>query len=757
MAGATDGAYCEGQDELEQLAATFLPRASKLRPARSSLELVERSQLVGTLLESPAPLIVVSAPAGYGKSILLAQWADAAPVPAAWLQLDVTDNDPVVFLSYLTEALSRVAPVDPTIADLLRVPSPPIDELILPRLGEALEAAQPFLLILDDAHLLQSAACWGHLAALLEQLPPGAHLAVGTRSEAPLPIARLRADGRVAELRLADLRLTRAEAHELLRLRGAEADDEALDGLLELTEGWATGLYLALLAGRGRPAAEWLPHLHGDLHVIASYLTAEVLEHQSPGLQEFLLRTSILDQLSPGLCRAVTEDDRAHDHLTRLARENLFVMALDDHDEWYRYHHLFAELLAAQLERRDPNEVPRLHARAAAWYQQHEDLGRAVRHWVAAGDIAAAASPTFAAAQGYVFRGEVESARRLLDAFTDEELSSHVALTMTAGWLYGTVIGDPTKGERWRRAACSVATGDERMPGDLGSWRAYQLALRAFLAPDGISRMLEDAESSAACRQRDSEAAIESQRVLGVATYLNGAPRRASRAFQEVVGDSTDPATRSYALAFLSLIAADEGRSDDAGELDRRALELTPGMTLDVSPGMYLALPMMLAHARVLAARDDPDWRAQVKSCALHLSSMVPQVPWRILLTCVVLGEISVQRDESADADLWVARAEAQLRASPDAGILRGRVLRLREALEQRRLTQPLTAAERRVLDLLPTQLSAPQIAARLFVSGNTVKTHTSHLYAKLGVTTRTAAVERARDLGLLRPPEQNS
>jgi LuxR family transcriptional regulator, maltose regulon positive regulatory protein len=756
MAWTTDETHHEGQDEPEPLAATFQPRASKLRPARAHLALVERTRLVGALLKSPASLVVVSAPAGYGKSTLLAQWADAVTVPASWLQLDAADNDPVVFLTYLGAALSKVAHVDPTVADLLQIQSPPIHELILPRLGDALDAAQPFLLVLDDAHLVQNEACWHHLALLLEQFPPGARLALGTRHELPLPTDRLRAAGRLAEVRMGDLRLTRAEAGEVLRLHGATADDEALDGLLELTEGWATGLYLATLAGEGRPPGEWLRPLRGNLRTIAGYLTAEVLERQPAELQEFLLRTSILDQLCPGLCRAVTGNDDAPEHLARLARENLFVTALDDRDEWYRYHHLFAELLAAQLERHEPDEAPRLHGRAAAWYRQRGDAGRAVRHWVAAGDTNAAAWPSFVAVQEYVDHGQVESARRLLDVFTDAELSRHLALTMAAGWFYGTVIGDPSRGERWRHAACSVAVGDECMPDHQGSWRAWQLGLRAFLAPDGVTGMLKDAESSVACEQPSFAHAVESQRVLGVATYLNGAPRRASRAFKDLLRDSADPLTCSYGLAFLSLIAADEGCWDDARELDRRALELTPGMALDLSPGMYMAMPILLAHARVVAAGPDSAWRDQVVSCERYLANMVPQIPWRIMLICVVLGEICLKHGEPGDADRWASRAEVQLRASRDTGMLSGRVARLRQSVEELRMADPLTSAERRILDLLPTQLSAPQMAARLFVSGNTVKSHVSHLYTKLGVTTRTAAVERARELGLLRPPEQS-
>jgi len=741
--------------DLEHRVLGFQPVGSRLKPPEPRLTMIRRDSLVEALERSAAPLVLVTAPAGYGKTTALTQWAVAGRRPLAWVQLDAADNDPVVLLTYIATALSRVAPVDPGVLDLLQLRSPPLAERVMPALGAAVAEAPPFLLVLDDGHLVFGEDCWAHIALLVDHLPHGAQLAVATRREPPLPLPRLRAAGRLAELRLEDLRLDHDEAVRLLELHGAALDDEGREHLIDITEGWATGLYLATLASAGRAAGDWLPHVRGERREIAAYLAAEVLERQPADVQRFLLHTSVLDRLSPSLCRAVTGDDLAHEHLARLARENLFVTALDDRDEWYRYHHLFAELLAAQLERREPDEALLLHARAAAWFDRRGDAGRAVRHWIAAGDVATAAWPAFVAVQDYVDRGQVESARRLLDAFTDAELSRHLALTMAAGWLYGTVIGDPSKGERWRHAACSVAVGDECMPDDLGSWRAWQLGLRAFLAPDGVTRMLEDAESGAACEQPSSAHAVESQRVLGVATYLNGAPRRAAQAFRELLCDSADPVTRSYALAFLSLIAADAGDRDEARELGRQALALTPGMALDISPGMYMAMPMLLAHARVRAASHDPDWRAPVQACERYLVDMVPQIPWRITLICVILGEICLQHAEPGEVERWTARAEAQLRAGRDAGMLRGRVARLRQAVEELRMADPLTAAERRVLDLLPTQLSAPQIAARLFVSGNTVKTHMSHLYTKLEVTTRTAAVERARELGLLRPPEQ--
>jgi LuxR family maltose regulon positive regulatory protein len=649
-----------------------------------------------------------------------------------------------------------VAPVDPAILDLLQLRTPPIHDRILPSMAASLSVAEPFVLALDDGHLLTNDTCWRLVATLLEHVPKGTQLAVGTRSSPALPLARLRAADELAEYGPADLAMDRRETRELLRLHDRALDPAALDDLLGATEGWAAGLRLALLAGADPSTGDWLPDVRGDHRAIAAFLTEEVLERQSEELQRFLLHTSILDRLSPELCRAVTGDDRAAENISTLARESSFITAMDERDEWFRYHHLFGELLANLQRRRAPAELPELHRRAAEWHQAHGDSERAVRHWLAAGDAAAAAWPTFTAIQELVDRGQVESARHMLDSFTDRQLSEHVALTMAAGWLYGTVIGDPVKGERWRRAACTVPVGDELMPDGYTSWSTFQAGLRAFLAPDGATRMLADAELALSCEPEGSPDIAETSRPLGVAAYLNGHPRRAARIFRDVADTHVQGDCVSYALAFLSLIAADEGRWDDAERLDREALELTPTMTLDVSPGMFLALPMLLAHARVLARNGEAEAQSVIERTERYLGDMVPQIPWRVIMIEVMLGEVELFRDDLAAAERWLRRAEATLATSPDPGMLRGRARRLGEALEERRLADPLTAAERRVLDLLPTQFTAPQIAARLFVTTNTVKSHMKHAYIKLGVTTRTAAVERGRELGLLSPRDDD-
>jgi LuxR family maltose regulon positive regulatory protein len=650
-------------DEREHQLLGFEPLGSRLRPPRAQVKLVRRSTLVETLLKTTAALVLVSAPAGAGKSTALAQWAREDPRPTKWLQLDEADNDPVLLLSYLIVSLAGISPVDPALLDLLQLRQPPIADRILPSLAASIAAALPFLLVLDDGHLIHNDASWRIIDCLLEQLPAGAQLAIGSRKDPPLPLARLRAAGHLCAFRMDGLAMDRDEARQLLELNGCRAEDDELDAVLTLTEGWATGLYLAILAGQGRDGSGWLPRVHGDQREIAAYLTTEVLERQPQNLQEFLLATSILDRLSPALCRAVTGRDDAHELLAQLARENLFVNPLDERGEWYRYHHLFGELLRVELERREPQSLPELHERAAAWHDERGDPETAIRHWLAAGDLAAAAQPTFIACQDLVDRGKVETARRLLDRFSDEQLQSQIALTLAAAWLYGTVTGDPVRGERWIRAACAAPADDRLIGGGGGgdTWYSFQLGLRAFLAPNGIGQMLQDAEASYSLEQRLPGADLsEAKRVLGVACYLSGHPRRAARLFAGVTGESGSPSSRGYALAFLALIALDEHRWDDAADYERRAREQCPEMTLDISPGMYLALPMLLAGVRMLAHNHGAALVTERVRAARHLEQMVPQAPWRVILGAVVLGEAALAEGDLADAERWAVRPKGR-------------------------------------------------------------------------------------------------
>ena len=720
----------------------FRPLGSRLRPPRAHLKLVVREALVERLCRSGAPLVLVNAPAGYGKTTLLAQWVERDGRPFAWLQLDRIHDDPVAFLRYLASALGNVVAVDDRIVDLLAEREPPIEEVILPGLGSAVEAAAPFLLVLDDAHLVGNPACWRYADAALDQLPDGARLALASRGEPPLPLPRRRANGDLIEILPDDLRLTSEEARSVLGLHGCEAGDAELDDLLRVTEGWPTGIYLALLAGDGCPARDVLAHLRGDRREIAGYLTTEVLDRQPAAVQEFLLRTSILDQLSSGLCHAVTGQANAAGLLERLARDSLFVTPLDDHDAWYRYHSLFAELLRAQLERRTPETVPDLHLRAAAWYEAHGDGERAVRHAVAAGDADAVADLAALTCDVFIQAGQNERARQLLEAFSDAQLGAHPALAITAGAL-ANYLPD-ARVQRWAGLSARLTLDDGPTPVGAASLRSWRAVWQANLARDGVTRMLEDA--TLACELeaegRDPSWLCGAQELQCMALYLLGRVHHAQRALEATARTAAGHADEeSWVLGLQTLIAADQGRWDDAVELDRQIREKTT---------QPKNLPPILAHALVLAHRDDPDLVAYLDKAERDARESFSPTEWRMILAATVFAGIALRRDDMAAAERWTAEAEAILRRYPDAGILRGRTRQLRKALEERRMAEPFTAAERRILDLLPTQLTAGQIAARLFLTRNTVKSHTSHIYRKLGVTSRTDAVETARRLGLL-------
>ena len=688
-------------DVFEQQLLGFEPIASRLRPPRTQVRLVQRDVLLGRLTSSEAPLVILTAPAGAGKSISLWQWTERDARPAAWLQLDEADDDPVELLLYLAVTLGRVAAVEQAVLDLLQVREPPIRERLLPSLAASIEQAAPFLLVLDDAHLVTNEASWELIAFVLDQLPPGATLAIGTRREPLLPLARMRAAGLVEEFHVQDLAMDLEEARELLDLSGCRPAEQTLSSLVTLTEGWPTGLYLAALAGAAGDDGDLLAQSHGDQRAIASYLTSEVLDQQPAGTQAFLLETCILDRLSSPVCNAVTAGHSSQLMLERLAAENLFVIPLDGRDEWFRYHHLFGELLRTELEHRRPGVAATLHARAAAWYHEHGDEERAVRHWMAAGDVQTAAEPAFNACQELVDRGQVERANRLLELFSDGQLASEVPLTMAAAWFYGTVAGHPEKGDRWIRAV-RLAPADDRPLIDGSTWHSMQLSLMAFLAPEGIGQMLRNAEEALAL-EPPHVGVTDTMRLLAVAHYLSGHPRRADKLFEEFTAACSDPALCAYALAFRAVIASDERRWDDAVALEQRAREQCPAMTLDVSPGMFLALPMLLARVAVLAHLKHEGLADERETAARHLAVMVPQAPWRVILGAVVLGDAALSVGDLPDAGRWTARAEQVLQRYPDAGILTGRVKRLRQALEERRLAEPLTPAERGVLELLPT------------------------------------------------------
>lgn len=422
--------------------------ATKLRIPPARAVLVPRPHLLARLDEGLArPLILVTAPAGFGKTTLVSTWARACRCPVAWLALEPADSDPARFLAYVVAALQAVDDrLGRSVLDLLRSPQPQAPELepgLALLINDLAARTDDIVLVLDDYHMIETPAIHRALAFLLAHLPPQAHLAIAGRADPPLPLARLRGRGQLAELHAADLRFTQAEAGEFLRdVMGLELSADDVAALADRTEGWATGLQMAAvsLRGRDRPAA-FIREFTGSNRYILDYLLEEVLERQPPATQAFLLRTSLLERLTGPLCAEMLDvgrdpreerPDAAHSSaiLAQLERDNLFIVPLDDRREWYRYHRLFADLLQKRLQVTAPATVPALHRRASAWYERHEMPDAAIGHALAARDFEHAAGLIEGTAEAAFMRGEAATVRRWLTALPDSFVHARPALCL---------------------------------------------------------------------------------------------------------------------------------------------------------------------------------------------------------------------------------------------------------------------------------------------------------------------------------------
>ncbi len=454
---------------------------------------VSRPRLLGRLNEGlHRKLTLISAPAGFGKTTLVSEWLvasagrslQAVSRQVAWLSLDENDSDPTRFLAYLIAALQTITPnLGEGLSDALQSPQPPpIESVLAALLNELAAIANNVVLVLDDYHVINAQAVDHALTFLLEHLPPTMHLVITTREDPPLPLARMRARGQLVELRAADLRFTASEAAEFLnQVMGLKLSAQEIAALENQTEGWIAGLQLAALSMQGHEdVAGFIRSFAGDHHYIVDYLVEEVLQRQPELVRTFLLQTSILDRLSGPLCSAVTGQNDSKMLLGALERGNFFVVPLDDKRHWYRYHHLFADVLHAHLIAEQPDQVAVLHRRASAWYTENGLPADAIRHALAAADFARAAElieltvPTT--------RRSRQEAMLLgwLQALPDEVLrdrpvlSVHYAATLLYSGKLEGVEARLHDAEQWLETTAAAATMNEQPRPDLSSGAAQE-------------------------------------------------------------------------------------------------------------------------------------------------------------------------------------------------------------------------------------------------------------------------------------------
>ncbi len=711
---------------------------------------VPRARLSG--LQEAAELsriVLVSAPAGYGKSILAAQWSELDPRPRGWVQLGLNDNDPVVLLGHVMAALERTGPVCDELLEELSRRVPRIDEVAFPLLAADLGERDPFVLVLDDVHVITAQKSRAILAWLVEQVRSCCQLVLVTRGDPGVPIGRLRATGDLIEIGTATLELDPMEAREVAGSRGLALSESAAGALCERTEGWAAAIALAALALAGRDdAAAMAAGLSGDQQQIAEYLLEEVLERQPDHLKCFLLGTSIVDHMTAPLCDAVLGTHDAAASLEELAHSKAFLVSLDDRREWYRYHHLFRDLLRAELDRRQPQLLPVYLRRAAHWYEEHGLLAEAFAFAHEAGDLAHAGRIALACRDEFASRGQIESLRLWLDRCTDTEIASDPHLSIAASWIFG-YLGDAARARRYLAAAEQGSLGLASADGSV-SLRSALGQLRSALAPDGIPQMLHDAELAVAGETKmGAECPLNSRCSMGAAYLLLGQPQQAVSVLRESLalsGDRPDLThTRVFALGYLVFAAAELGNRRDA---QRWAVEAS---WLVAQQHLHDTIYGAIAHTAAALTHNQRGDQAEAGRQLENVRRLRPLLrvgPWLNADLALRCADISLDIGDVAGALELAQVAGDALHGFRDAGTLPDRLQRLERRIGQGQ-DYGLTPAELRLIAFLRTHLSLQEIADRLHLARPTVKTHVASIYVKLGVTGRSDAVEVIEQVGL--------
>jgi len=737
-------------------AGAFEHIESKLHPPQVRSPLVTRSRLLDRVLAADGARVVsVIAPPGYGKTTFLAQWAARSPRPSAWVSVDRQDNDPAVFLTYVAIGLDRIAPLPPRVFRALASPSVSNAAAAVAALDAALaDLSEPISLILDHVEVLQNQQCIDAMAEIAIHLPAGSQLAFASRRALPFPSALLRAQGQLEEVGALDLAMDEEEARALLEGAGIRLADAETSDLIRRTEGWPAGLYLAALAHRagGSNVSGAIPFT-GDDRFMADYLRSELLSRLSRRDVTFLTRTSILDRLSGPLCDAVLGATGSGRILDRLEARNLLVVSLDRRREWFRYHHLFRDLLLHELRRREGHLEPELHARAASWFETNGFPETAVDHAQLDRDGDRAARLVLTMAQPVWASGRLDTVLGWMEWFEAEHLVERYPELAVHGALIYALLGRPAEAERWTAAA-------EREPpsgrSSDGSTMLGLLAyLRAFLCRDGVEEMRLDALVAWDGLVPGSPYRPSMLHTEGVSYLLEGDPDRAdavfARAFDAALLAGAQPLV-AMVLAERSEVATLRGDWAEAGRLaDRAAAIVSEGRF-----GHYWTSAIVYAWAaRVALHRGD---LAAARSHVSRATRLRPLLTYALPVVSVQallhLARAYLALGDPNGALVLLRQVQDIVQQRPLLGDLTDRAAELRTEVEAAGRgsigASALTNAELRLVPFLSTHLSFREIGERLYVSRHTVKSQAMSIYRKLGVSSRSQAIQRMRDAGLL-------
>jgi LuxR family transcriptional regulator, maltose regulon positive regulatory protein len=737
----------------------------KLRAPLPRPEHVVRRRLLELLRNAlDFKLSVISAPTGYGKTTLLAHWrqVEETNLPFAWVSLDEQDNDPIRLWRHIVEALRRVVPEDEAFgADVLvgmRAVGERFVGVTLPRLiNELAELSYQVVLVLDDYQFVTEEDSHESVSFFVEHLPENIHLVISSRTDPALPLGRLRARGEMNEIRTEQLAFSEEEAACLLNEKmGLDISPVNLSVLLERTEGWPAAIYLASLSLQQREN-QHIPTVSfgGSNRYIVDLLGEEVLAGLPEDTKEFLLRTSVLRRMTGPLCDAVVGREGSAKLLRELARSNLFVVPLDEQGEWYRYHHLFSDLLLYELKSSRPELVPILHERASVWSEGERFFDSAIRHAIAATDYERAGMLIARYWYGYMAAGQMVTVERWLESLSEELTTHDAALALVRAWMYA-LSGQRDESERFLVLVESIPY-EGPLPDGTASVEAGVAIIRASFGYDGVRSTVEAARRAAALEPGPTSPRAGLVRfALGTGLYLSGDPAGARNALEEALGLTTgadQPLLRIVIQSFLSIVAAEEGHLEEAESRAREAGALVDRLRLSSVPQATLA-PIALGF--VLAERGELEEAETALEGALSVRRELPGLsPWPTLIGLLALASARLTRGDRGGGRAVLTEARTMLERYPDAGILPELLERQERKLRRRKpregqLDGELTQRELDVLRLLGSEFSTRQMAQSLYVAPSTVRTQIKSIYRKLGVSSRSAAVEEARARRLL-------
>ncbi|MEU5881400.1 LuxR C-terminal-related transcriptional regulator [Spirillospora sp. NPDC047279] len=704
------------------------------------------------------------APPGYGKSTLVAQWL-ARPEesrPSAWISFDEGINDARALWTEIAAGLSEASGRD----DPLRtMPSgngsaqPEGDDSLQQLLTERLaQGDAPMVLVLDGFDAVRDRECLTQMARFIAGLPPRLQLVLVARAEPALPLSRLRISGELAEVRAAELAFGREATLRLVqRVSGLRLGLPEVDELLRRTEGWPAGIHLAALSLRDAsdPAAV-LRRFGGDDRNVVDYFTDEVMRTLSPETRGFLARTSILDRLSPPLCDAVAGTSDAAALIERLERANLFVVPLNGNRSWYRYRRLFREFLFDRLSLVESATVPMLHRRAASWHELEGDIEAAVCHMLAADDGDGALRLIIQGLPRLAPTGRPATLHGWLRDIGDDRLAAQPAAAICAARV-AALNGDRHGTRHWLAVAEGFGLSSGPLPDGTRELRSAVALVRAEFGFDGVRSMLTAAETAVALEDDPASPWFAQARLLlGYARYCAGAFDLAVLPLKEAAQSQAGiPTARPLALSVLSLVEGELGRVGQSDEL-----ALVARREVDVL-GLHDAAELSLAFiaSGLAAARDGKAEKARAElGHALRIRwRMVGLSDWPTVHSLLALAGLELDMGDPERARVLLEQTgELLTPPADDHAHLTARLAdterRLAELTRTSRMTvEPLTEREEAVLRMLPGGLSQRDIGERLFVSINTVKSHTRAIYRKLGATSRGDAVRRARERGILK------